>query len=188
MEQIILASASPRRKELLEFAGVPYISIVSQADETIEAGFSPRDAVLCIAQKKAQAVADHHLDRLCLAADTIVVLDGCILGKPADAEDAVRMLRLLAGRTHSVLTGVCLRKAGRERVFASETQVKFYPLTNEEIEAYVATGEPSDKAGAYGIQGMGALFVEAIHGDYYAVVGLPIARVVREIAAFLGEE
>lgn len=179
METIILASASPRRRELLKMAGIPFIIQAADVDESLPQGISPDEAVQLLARKKAKAIDTQ--DCLVLAADTVVALDGIILGKPHDEEDARQMLRTLSGKTHQVHTGVCLRKDGEETVFCETAKVEFYPLTEEEIDHYVASGEPLDKAGAYGIQGKGALLVRRIDGDYYTIVGLPIARVVREL-------
>ncbi len=180
MEKIILASGSPRRRELLELAGVPFIVQTADVDESIPAGTSPEEAVQLLAVKKARAVEAKQ--RLVLAADTVVALDGVIFGKPRNEEDAKEMLRTLSGKIHQVHTGVCIRRGEREEVFCETAQVEFYPLTEEEIERYVASGEPLDKAGAYGIQGKGALLVRRIAGDYYTIVGLPVARVVRALA------
>lgn len=180
MEKIILASGSPRRRELLELAGVPFIVQTADVDESIPAGTSPEEAVQLLAVKKARAVEAKQ--RLVLAADTVVALDGVIFGKPRNEEDAKEMLRTLSGKIHQVHTGVCIRRGEREEVFCETAQVEFYPLTEEEIERYVASGEPMDKAGAYGIQGKGALLVRRIAGDYYTIVGLPVARVVRALA------
>lgn len=147
---------------------------VQQADETIAPGTPPREAVEQLARRKARAVTP-GLDEAVIGADTIVVLDEQIMGKPADAEDARRMLRGLQGRVHRVFTGVCVRTGQKEVARVCETQVEFAPMTEQEIDWYVSTGEPMDKAGAYGIQGLGGLFVRGIHGDYYNVVGLPIS-------------
>ena len=178
---IVLASASPRRRELLEKAGVDFTVRVSQAEEHIEPGTPPHEAVMQLAMQKAQAVARECPDDLVIGADTVVVLDGEILGKPADEADAARMLRRLSGQTHTVYTGVCLVRAGKTETFFEQTQVTFYPLTDDEIAAYVATGEPMDKAGAYGIQGRGCTLVREIRGDYFNVVGLPVAALYRRL-------
>ncbi|HIS49771.1 MAG TPA: septum formation inhibitor Maf [Candidatus Gallacutalibacter pullistercoris] len=177
MEKIILASGSPRRRELLELAGVPFTVQTADVDESIPAGISPEEAVQLLAAKKARAIEAEG--RTVLAADTVVALDGVIFGKPQSEEDAQKMLRTLSGKIHQVHTGVCIRQGTREEIFCETAQVEFYPLTAEEIERYVASGEPMDKAGAYGIQGKGALLVRRIEGDYYTIVGLPVARVVR---------
>ncbi len=181
---VVLASASPRRRELLQRAGVEYTVKVSDADEHIEPDTPPHEAVMSLARQKAQAVAQTCPGDLVIGADTVVVYDGAILGKPADASDAARMLRALSGRTHTVYTGVCLICDEKKETFYEQTQVTFYPLTDAEIDAYVATGEPMDKAGAYGIQGRGCTLVQSICGDYFNVVGLPVAAVCRRIRAF----
>jgi len=179
----ILASASPRRKELLELAGLPFMVHVSHAEEILPPGLAPAQCAEHLASIKANAAAQNFQTACIIAADTIVVIDGAILGKPKDAADAARMLRLLSGREHTVITGVCLLNTAtaQQNIFSQETAVRFYPLGDEEIEAYVRTGEPMDKAGAYGIQGKGALLVESITGDYCNVVGLPLARLMREL-------
>lgn len=179
MNTIILASGSPRRRELLELADVPFIVQTADVDETIPEGISPEEAVQLLAVKKARAVPAEN--QLVLAADTVVALNGKIFGKPHDREEAKAMLRTLSGKTHQVHTGVCIRKGDREEVFCETAQVTFYPLAEEEISRYVDSGEPMDKAGAYGIQGKGAVLVRRIEGDYYTIVGLPIARVVRAL-------
>lgn len=176
---LILASASPRRREILTILGIPHRVLVSDADETLPSRITPAAAVETLAARKADAVAP-----LCapgdtiLAADTVVAIDGDILGKPRDEADAAAMLRRLSGRAHTVYTGVALRRGGRQMIAHEVTQVHFAPLTDDEIVAYIATGEPMDKAGAYAIQGRAARFIEGIEGDYFNVVGLPARRVV----------
>lgn len=184
MKKIILASASPRRKELLATAGVEFEVLVSDADETIPEGTLPVDAAMLTAEKKALAVAGKCTGAVVIGADTIVVLDGRILGKPKDEADAKAMLRFLSGREHEVITGVCLTDGAKTKKFAKVSKVRFYELTDEEIAAYVATNEPMDKAGAYGIQGRGCVLVESIEGDYFNIVGLPVAATVRALADF----
>ena len=190
MSPIILASASPRRAELLRAAAIPFETDASDVDETRRPGELPDPYVRRLAEEKARAVAPKHPDRVVLAADTVVVVDGDVLGKPQDAADAVRMLALLSGRTHSVLTGVCVVKAGGlpaeapqarrgVQVDVAETRVEFAPLSRADIEWYVASREPMDKAGAYAIQGLGSRFVTRIEGSYSNVVGLPVALVAR---------
>ena len=178
---IVLASASPRRRELLEKAGVAFRVQVSDADERIEPGMSAPQAVMHLARQKAAAVAAECRSDTVIGADTVVVFGETILGKPADADDAFRMLRMLSGETHSVYTGVCILKDGAEDCFNVCTRVTFYPLTDAQIRAYIATGEPMDKAGAYGIQGRGCTLVTEICGDYFNVVGLPVAEVCRRL-------
>ena len=190
MEKIILASGSPRRKELLEQAGISFTIKVSEADETITKK-EPWEAVMELAARKARAVTESGLeeeDVIVIGADTVVAVDGKILGKPHSKEEAEEMLRLLSGRVHQVCTGVALlsRNQGswRERTFYEETQVEMYPITEEEIREYVATGEPMDKAGAYGVQGKGALLVERLEGDFFNVMGLPVLRLSRMLEYF----
>ena len=184
MKKIILASASPRRKELLTTAGVEFEVLVSDADETIPEGTAPKDAAMMTAEKKALAVAEKCTDCVVIGADTIVVLDGRILGKPKDEADAAAMLRFLSGREHEVITGVCLTDGTKTKKFAQVSKVKFYELTDDEIAAYVATKECNDKAGSYGIQGKGCVLVEGIEGDYFNIVGLPGAATVRALKNF----
>jgi len=181
----ILASASPRRRELLSLADIPFDIHVSHVEERIDPAWSAAEAARNLAQQKAEDVSAKFPEACVIAADTVVEIDGILLGKPEDAADAARMLRLLSGREHRVVTGVCLRLGSSERVFSRETLVRFYPLSDSEIEAYVRSGEPMDKAGAYGIQGRGALLVEGITGDYFNVVGLPMAQLAREMRSFL---
>ena len=188
-EHLVLASQSPRRIELMREAGFDVTVAPAAIDETPFVDESPFALVERLAAAKATAVANlpEHAGQLVLAADTTVALDGVALGKPADEADARAMLRRLSGRTHQVATGVCLMRGGElaSDVFSVVTQVTFYDLTDDEIDAYVATGEPADKAGAYGIQGTGGrLLVRGIEGDFYNVVGLPIAEVVRHLRAY----
>ena len=183
---LILASASPRRRELLAQAGFTFEVITADVPEIRKPGEDPIRFVTRLAREKAEAVLSREAappEAIILGADTIVVVDEEVLGKPQDAADAARMLRLLSGRTHQVITGVCLAK-GRERQRAAEvTFVRFTTLSDEEIEAYVATGEPLDKAGAYAIQGRAGRWVPRIHGCYFNVVGLPLALVSSMIEA-----
>ena len=175
---IILASKSPRRRALLEQMGVKDFRILTpDIDEHMDRELPPAELVRQISLEKAQAVAAQaDPNAVIIAADTVVALDGVVLGKPADEEEAFRMLSLLSGNRHQVYTGRTVLRG--EQVFSQweETSVTFRPLTAEEIEAYIATGEPMDKAGAYGIQGYGALFIEGISGDCYNVMGLPVCR------------
>ncbi len=180
--EIILASGSPRRKELLGQIGLPFRVVVSGADETVEEGLSPEFLVQSLSLLKAADVAGtQEKTALVIGADTVVALDGEILTKPENEEDAKNMLRRLSAKSHSVFTGVTVFRVrdGKSVSITEETKVYFKPLTEKEIEAYVRTKEPMDKAGAYGVQGLGGLFVEKIEGDYYNVVGLPIARLGR---------
>lgn len=181
---LILASASPRRAELLRQLGLAYEVRAADVDETWLSGEKPEAHALRLAEAKAAKVASAAPPgRWVLAADTIVTLDGAVLGKPKDAEDAAAMLRRLSGREHRVVTAFCLRRApeGPEALRAVETAVRVKRLGEQEIAAYVRTGEPMDKAGAYGAQGVGAFLVEGIEGSYSNVVGLPLAEVVEEM-------
>ena len=184
MREIILASASPRRRELLTTAGVEFRVVVSDADETVPEGTAPKDAAVMTAEKKALAVCKSCPDGIVIGADTIVVAGGLILGKPKDEADAISMLRFLSGKEHEVITGVCITDGNKTEKFAQVSKVRFYELTDEEIAAYVATKEPDDKAGSYGIQGRGCVLVESIEGDYFNIVGLPVAATVRALKAF----
>ncbi len=184
MKDIILASASPRRRELLTQAGFIFTVKVSDAEEIITEK-EPDKIVRELAFLKAKAVAASEEDALVIGADTIVAAEGKVLGKPHSREEAFSMLSMLQGKTHQVYTGVALftKKAEKEtqKVFAEKTEVTFYPMTEKEIWDYIDTGEPMDKAGAYGIQGRAAVYVEKICGDYNNVVGLPVARLYQEL-------
>lgn len=184
MKKLILASGSPRRKELLELVDMPFDVVVSDVEEIIGAYSSPHDIVMSLALQKASAVAKNYEDCVVLGADTVVTYESRILGKPVDENEAKEMLQLLSGKTHEVYTGVALISKEKTVTFYERAEVTFWELTEEEIKAYVRTKEPLDKAGSYGIQGKGAIFVHHIQGDYYAIVGLPIARVVRELKQF----
>ena len=181
MKKIILASSSPRRKELLTTAGIEFEIHVKDVDESVPDGTPPAEAAKMTAAKKAAAVAEDFKDCVVIGADTIVVANGKILGKPKDEADAKSMLRMLSGIEHEVITGVCIIRNGTPETFAQISKVKFYNLTDEEISAYVATKEPIDKAGAYGIQGLGCKLVERIEGDYFNIVGLPVAEVCQRL-------
>lgn len=184
MRRLILASSSPRRQELLTQIGVPFSVQVPAIDETPLAGEAPPAYVQRMAEEKALAVLAQQKGDVCvLAADTSVIVDELILGKPADAADAKAMLRRLSGREHQVLSAIAVADQNRLNSHVVSCKVAFRTLTDAEIEAYWLTGEPRDKAGSYAIQGLGAVFVQAIHGSYSAVVGLPLA----ETAALLGE-
>ncbi len=176
--ELILASGSPRRRALLEQIGLRDFTVLpADVDETIAPGTPPHQAVMELSKRKAEAVAASHPDALILAADTVVAFDGHILGKPHSAREAEEMLRALSDRVHEVHTGFTLRRGDQIETGQETTQVSFRALTDSEIKAYVATGEPMDKAGAYGIQGLGALLVRGIRGDYFNVMGLPLCRV-----------
>lgn len=174
---MILASQSPRRRELLKYITEDFCIRTAAVDETLPDGIAPQDAVLHLSAIKAAPFA--HEDDIVIGADTVVAIDGIILGKPQDTDDARRMLQMLSGKTHSVFTGVTVIKNGTPHAFFCETRVTFFDLKEAEIERYIQTGEPLDKAGAYGIQGFGALLVERIEGDYFNVVGLPVSRLNR---------
>lgn len=182
-ETLVLASRSPRRAEILRAVGWPFEAEAADVDETLRAGESAARYVERLAREKAEAVAARRLFGLLLGADTTVVVDGEILAKPEDDEDARRMLRRLRGRWHEVLTGIALVRAETRQAITAHatTRVRCAPMTDAEIDWYVATGEPMDKAGAYGVQGHAALFIEAIDGDFWNVVGLPI-RLVYELS------
>ncbi len=177
MDAVILASGSPRRAELLTAAGIPFETQPADVDETVVAGEAPEAYVQRLAEAKAHAVAHRHPGRLIVAADTTVVVDGEIFGKPADHADAIRMLRALSGRSHVVLTGICVVGPGRQASAVDRTRVVFATMSDGEIAAYVRSGEPMDKAGAYAIQGLASRYVTRIEGSYSNVVGLPVAMV-----------
>ncbi len=183
---IILASASPRRKELLSTLVDKFSVQVSQADEHVSPQLSPTAAVVEIARRKGQAVFSQGHERdLVISADTIVVVNDKILGKPADTDDGARMLRLLSGRQHQVYTAVWVFTPQGEEHFLSGTTVEFLPMTEEEIQWYLSTGEPMDKAGAYGIQGLGSRFIREIQGDYFGVMGLPVSPLWQILKKYL---
>lgn len=175
---LILASASPRRRELLASAGLEFAVVVPEIDETPLPGETPRDTVLRLAREKASAIAARHPQARVLAADTTVVLDGRMLEKPKDTDEARRMLRSLSGRTHEVLTAYALWQNDTLHSDVCTTRVTFRALTDTEIETYIATGEPMDKAGAYGIQSGAAHMVRSLEGSYTNVVGLPLAEIM----------
>lgn len=179
---IVLASKSPRRQELLARIVPDFRVLVTDADENISGDVTPEEFVMLLAERKARA-ADLK-ESLVIGADTIVVCDGKILGKPRDAADAERMLKLLSGRSHYVYTGVCVVQNGNAVVDYEKTQVFFDTLSDEDIAAYVRSGEPMDKAGSYGIQGAGVLFVREIRGDYNNVVGLPLFKLGKMLKSF----
>ena len=174
---LILASRSPRRQEILRRAGIAFEVRPADIDETWLPGEDPRTHVERLARAKAEAVVGDTV----LGADTVVVVDDQIFGKPADAEDAARMLRLLSGREHAVMTGICLKRGAQCAVHTETTRVRFVPLSEEEIQNYVASGEPMDKAGAYAVQGLASKFIDRIEGCYFNVVGLPVSTVYRLI-------
>lgn len=185
MSKIILASASPRRKELMELAGYDFEVICADIVEAVPEKAMPQEVVMSLALQKAQAVAAEHKEAVVIGSDTVVALDGKILGKPHSEQEACEMLRSLSGRTHKVFTGVAIVCGGKVKNFFDETDVEFYSLGDDEIKKYVATGEPTDKAGAYGIQGKGSVLVKRINGDFFSVMGLPIAKLYREMSDFV---
>jgi len=192
-KRIILASASPRRHELLKIICDDFDCVVSECDESVFEGTTPTNAVMELARRKAGAVAyklDKNDETVVIGADTVVCLDGLILGKPANAETACSMLRRLAGRSHMVYTGVAIYLVSDGRIVLKDnyyvgTEVFFNELSDEEISSYVSTGEPMDKAGAYGIQGLASKFIKSIDGDYYNVVGLPVSAVYESLKKIL---
>lgn len=176
--RIILASQSPRRRELLALIGIPHDVRPANVDERLLPGEQPVPHAERLARAKAETIARTEPEAVVIGSDTIVVLDGEILGKPVTAEEAADTLRRLSGRTHTVHTAVAVARNGRMVSGVESVEVTFRPLSGAQIEAYVATGEPMDKAGAYGIQGYGAVIVERVHGDYFAVMGLALGRLV----------
>jgi septum formation protein len=175
--QVVLASASPRRRELLRLVGIEHTVIPADIDEDYPPGEAPAVYAERLAREKAGAI--DRADAVVIGSDTIVVVDGDVLGKPRDREQAVAMLRRLSGRAHVVMTGVAVAWRGRMSSGVEEVSVTFRALSDDEIRRYVETGEPMDKAGAYGIQGFGATIVDRVDGDYFAVMGLPLSRLVR---------
>ena len=173
---IILASKSPRRKQLLSMMGLEFTVQTADIDETMDPSQTPAHEVAAVSARKAEKIAAQHPQDVIVSADTIVVIDGKILGKPKDEQDAARMLRLLSGRTNTVYTGLTVHANGKANTQVVSTGVTFRDLSNAEIAAYIETKEPMDKAGAYGIQGGAALFCEKLEGDYYNVMGLPVCR------------
>lgn len=181
MKHIILASASPRRKEILELANLKFDVMPSDAQE-ITTKTAPNEVVMELASIKAKDIyKKSEKQSMIVGADTVVAYQGQILGKSTDEADAKRMLTMLSGQTHEVYTGVCVIEDGKTKTFYEETKVTFYEISDEQIDHYIKTGEPMDKAGSYGIQGKAAVFIKGIEGDYYNVVGFPIARFLQEI-------
>ena len=178
---IILASKSPRRKELLSLITRDFEVIPAVGEEIADRSLPPSEYVAELARHKAEEVARSYPDDIVIGADTIVSVNGEILGKPKDEADAKRMLKILSGCEHSVFTGMCIKRGNENNAFCEETKVRFFELTEQELNEYTSTGEPFDKAGAYGIQGLGALLVSGITGDYYNVMGLPVGKLAREL-------
>ena len=181
--RVILASASPRRHELLKLIGIPHEIVPANIDESVRGRESPRKHAERLSREKASSVTGRDSTVIAIGADTIVLIDKKILGKPANSVDAGSMLSLLSGREHIVITAVAVARGKKISSGVEEVAVKFRKLSDDEIDVYIATGEPMDKAGAYGIQGFGATIVERIEGDYFAVMGLPLVRLV----SLLGE-
>lgn len=180
---IVLASKSPRRKELLSLITKDFVIKTADVDEALPEGIMPAEAVEYLS--KIKALPFKNGEDIIIGSDTVVAIDGKILGKPRDEEDAFNMLKLLSGREHSVFTGVTVIAPNEECTFSVETRVKFLPLTDEQVYNYIATGEPMDKAGAYGIQGKGCVLVEGITGDYFNVVGLPVSALYQHINKYI---
>ena len=184
MKRFIVASASPRRRELLQKAGYEFEIIPSDASEELPDNLSVNEAVCLLAERKALSVLADNTDAVVLGCDTVVALDGRILGKPENRDKAKEMLRFLSGREHAVVTAVCIADKDRKEVFANVTAVEFYELSEATVESYVSSGESDDKAGSYGIQGLGAALVKGIKGDYFSVMGLPVAQCERVLSSF----
>lgn len=178
MNSLILASSSPRRKELINLLGLPFKIVVKEVEEKLEQKLSAEENVKALALLKAMTVAKEEDDNLVIGCDTVVSLDGVVIGKPKDPLDAKRILKQLSGKKHKVCTGVAIIgiQDNIHIVFCETTYVHMKALSEAEIDFYISTGEPLDKAGAYGIQGAGALYIEGIEGDYYNVMGLPVHR------------
>ena len=179
---IILASKSPRRKELLSIITNDFVIKTADVDETLPENIAPDKAVEYLSKIKAEPFKNEN--DIVIGADTVVAIDGKILGKPKDKADAYNMLKMLSGKEHSVFTGVTVIGQSKADTFSVETRVKFFDLTDDEINDYINTGEPFDKAGGYGIQGKGSLLVEKIDGDYFNVVGLPVSRLAKSLSTF----
>ncbi|WP_062355459.1 Maf family protein [Bacillus kwashiorkori] len=181
MARLILASSSPRRKELLERLNIPFEIIVSDTEERIDASLSPEQIVMNLAKQKAEAVAKNYPEHFVIGADTLVVYENQLLGKPKNKVEAKQMLMNLSGKSHYVYTGTAIIHGKIVKKFYEKTEVTFWNLSESEIDRYVATGEPLDKAGSYGIQGYGATLVRSINGDFFTVVGLPIGKLYRAL-------
>ncbi|HOP57000.1 MAG TPA: Maf family protein [Bacillota bacterium] len=183
MDKIILASESPRRKEYFSLLGLDYEAIGANIDERANKSMAPDDLVEDLAYQKAYAVFKNHRNRTVIGCDTIVYAANEILGKPADEEDAKRMLGILSGKTHFVYTGVSIITEKMSRTFHNVTEVVFCDMSDEEISTYVKSGEPMDKAGAYAAQGLGSKFIKEIRGDFFTVIGLPLSQIYQELKA-----
>lgn len=181
MKRYILASSSPRRHALIKLTGYTFEILSPEADETIRDFETHADMIMEIANRKVEAIQSTSSEDVVLGCDTLVMVDDEVLGKPRNSDEARLMLRKLSGKTHRVITGCALKHSGSTKRFYEEAYVNFSPLSNQEIKAYIETDEPFGKAGGYAVQGYGARFVNSIHGDYYAVMGLPVSRVYREL-------
>ncbi|QWB99915.1 septum formation protein Maf [Mycoplasmatota bacterium] len=179
--RVILASQSPRRKELIKMLNIEAITMPSRIEEVIDETLSHEEMVMDLAYQKASDIFRDHKDDLVLGFDTLVILGDKIMGKPKDKQEARMYLKELSGRTHRVITGCAFIKKGHSSSFYSSADVTFYPMTDHEIEEYIDTKEPFDKAGAYGIQGYGSKYIQSIYGDYYAIVGFPVSKIYREL-------
>lgn len=184
MKEFILASNSPRRRELLENSGYSFRVMPSDCDENITEKLTPQQTVIELSKRKALAVLKDNKDCVVLGCDTVVAVDGRILGKPADRNDAFSMLKALSGRKHIVSSGVCITDGEKCECFENTTEVEFYPLSDKTIESYLDTLEYTDKAGSYGIQGYGSVLVKGIKGDYFSVMGLPVSECARVLSSF----
>ncbi|ERJ12428.1 Maf family protein [Haloplasma contractile] len=185
MNRIILASQSPRRKELLTMLGYDFTVQKSDVDETVSESMPTDDVAVYLAELKGEAVLKKFPGNIVIAADTVVINNDSILGKPKNEDDALEILKTLSGQEHKVITGVAILTDDKMISFSSKTTVSFYDLSDYEIKQYIDSKEPMDKAGAYGIQGLGGLFVKNINGDFYSVMGLPIAKLNKELKRFL---
>ena len=184
--KVVLASASPRRKELIKLIFEDFTVLPAECDETLPDGIDAKEAVEYLSKIKNDATKSLlNGEELIISADTVVAVDGEILGKPIDKEDARRMMNLLSGRIHQVYTGITVSQGEKTHTFSEKTDVEFLKLSEQEIEDYISTSEPYDKAGAYGIQGKASLLIKGINGDYFNVVGLPVARLNRELSQLL---
>ena len=185
MRRVVLASGSPRRRELLMLSEIPFTNASAQIDEDLDLSLSITEAIEKLAYEKAESVFNKFPDEFIIGADTLVICDGKVLGKPKDNDDAIATLKLLSGKTHQVITGVALVANGIKECFHEITEVTFLDLDEADILKYVKSKEPQDKAGSYAIQGKGMLFVEKINGDYYNVVGLPMAKLFVHLKKYL---
>lgn len=184
MYRLILASKSPRRRELIDLLKIPYEVIVSEVDESIDLKGNLRKEIEKLASRKAEKVFLDNQDATVIGADTIVVINNEVLGKPKDEKDAYRMLKMLSNNIHEVITGVCIMNKNKIDSFSCSTRVIFNELSDEEINEYISSSEPFDKAGSYAIQGLGAKYIRSIEGDYYTVMGLPISEVYKRLKNF----